>query len=184
MQRRRYEVYTAMSRIEPIIIWWQSITLNTKKSSGQDDTRFFTKVHLLAGKLVLVVVIHSLGGSRANWHHTPNPQSGATQPTQDEDHTSHEQSTRVAFGASPGRAQEPLTITMIGAEDNHLPPLDDPPITGLSRCQQTSKVTRSPLAQIAQLVPQDARTLSNALDALQSHSRWWNKVCKWVEWCA
>jgi hypothetical protein len=35
---------------------------------------FFTEVHLLAGKLVLVVVIHSLEGSHANWHHTPNPQ--------------------------------------------------------------------------------------------------------------
>jgi hypothetical protein len=126
---------------------------------------------LLAGKLVLIVVIHSLGGSRANWHHTPNPQSGAIQPTQDEDHTSHKQSTRLAFGALSGKAQEPLTITMIRARDNHLPPLDDPPITGPSRCQQTPRVTRSPLAQIAKLVSQDARTLSNALEALQSHSR-------------
>jgi hypothetical protein len=40
---------------------------------------------LLAGKLVSVVAIHSLGGSRANRHHTPNPQSGASEPTQDED---------------------------------------------------------------------------------------------------
>jgi hypothetical protein len=40
----------------------------------QGDTRFFTEVHLLAGKLVLIVAIHSLGGSRANWHHKPNPQ--------------------------------------------------------------------------------------------------------------
>ena len=47
--------------------------------------RFFTEVHLLTGKLVLVVAIHPLGGSRANRHHTPNPQSGAAQPTQDED---------------------------------------------------------------------------------------------------
>jgi hypothetical protein len=38
-----------------------------KKSSGQDDTRFFfTEVHLFAGKLVLIVAIHSLGGSCAN----------------------------------------------------------------------------------------------------------------------
>jgi hypothetical protein len=37
------------------------------------------------GKLVPIVVIHSLGGSRANRHDTSNPQSGATQPTQDED---------------------------------------------------------------------------------------------------
>ena len=37
------------------------------------NTMIFTEVHLLAGKLVLVVAIHSLGGSCANWHHTPNP---------------------------------------------------------------------------------------------------------------
>jgi hypothetical protein len=41
---------------------------------GQCDIRFFIEVHLLAGKLVLVVAIHSLGGSHANWHHTLNPQ--------------------------------------------------------------------------------------------------------------
>ena len=46
---------------------------------------FSSEVHLLAGKLVLVVAIHSLRGSRANRHHTPNPQTGAAQPTQDED---------------------------------------------------------------------------------------------------
>ena len=40
---------------------------------------------MLVGKVVPVVAIHSLRGSRANRHHTPNPQSGATQPTQDED---------------------------------------------------------------------------------------------------
>ena len=38
------------------------------------NTMIFTEVHLLAGKLVLVVVIHSLGDSRANWLHMPNPQ--------------------------------------------------------------------------------------------------------------
>jgi hypothetical protein len=68
-----------------------------------DDIRFFIEVHLLASKLVPVVVIHSLGGSRANMHHTPNPQLGAAQPTQDEDHTSHEQSTSVPFGSPPGK---------------------------------------------------------------------------------
>ena len=50
-----------------------------------DDTRFFIKIHLLADKLVPIVVIHSFGGSRANRHHMPNPQSGAAQPTQDGD---------------------------------------------------------------------------------------------------
>ena len=93
--------------------------MNTKKSLGQDDTRFFTNVHLLVGKLVLLMAIHSLGGSCANRHHMPNLQLGATQPTQDENNTSHEQSTRVPFGSLPGKGQEPLTITMIGAGDNH-----------------------------------------------------------------
>ena len=107
-------------------------SINPRTMLTQD---FFTEVHLLAGKLVPVVTIHPLGGSHANRHHTPNPQSAATQPTQDEDHTSHEQSTRVAFGALLGKAQEPHTIIMIGARDNHLPPLDDPLITGPSRCR-------------------------------------------------
>ena len=34
---------------------------------------------------VIIVAIHPLEGSRANRHHTPNPQSGAAQPTQDGD---------------------------------------------------------------------------------------------------
>jgi hypothetical protein len=81
---------------------------------------FSFEVHLLADKLVPVVTIHSLGGSRANRHHTPKPQPGATQPTQDDDHTSHVQSTRVAFcdlprgkHKNPSQAQrpEPTTIT-------------------------------------------------------------------------
>jgi hypothetical protein len=112
----------------------QSITMNTNEIlRDNDDTRFFTKVHLLASKLVPIVAIHSLRGSRANWHHTPNPQSGAAQPTQDEDHTSHEQSTRVPLGSLLGKGQEPLTITTIGARDNHHLPLDDPRCTKPSR---------------------------------------------------
>ena len=64
----------------------QSITMNTNEIlEDNDETRFFTEVHLLAGKLVPVVAIHSLGGSRTNRHHMPNPQPGAAQPTQDED---------------------------------------------------------------------------------------------------
>ena len=60
----------------------QSIIMNTNEIlEDNDDTRFFTEVHLLVGKLVPIVAIHSLGGSRANWHHMSNPQPGATQPT-------------------------------------------------------------------------------------------------------
>ena len=111
------------------------------KSSGQGDTRIFIEVHLLAGKLVLVVAIHSLGGSRANRHDTPNPQSRAAQPTQDEDHISHEQFTRVPFGSLSRKGQEPLTITMIEDGDKHLPSLDDPCCTKPSRWRQSPRVT-------------------------------------------
>ena len=34
---------------------------------NDEHNDFFTEVRLLAGKLVLVVAIHSLGGSRTNW---------------------------------------------------------------------------------------------------------------------
>jgi hypothetical protein len=128
-----------------VILPWQEMINQSQWIPNEflgdnDDTRFFTEVNLLACKLVPIVVIHPLGGSRANRLHMPNPQSGAAQPTQ-EDHTSHLQSTRVAFGASLGKAQEPLTITMIRAGDNHSPPLDDFRCTKLSRWRQPPKVT-------------------------------------------
>ena len=60
--------------------------MNTNEILGDKMTQWFcTKVHLFAGKQVPVAAIYSLGGSRANRHHTPNPQSGAAQPTQDGD---------------------------------------------------------------------------------------------------
>ena len=90
---------------------------------------------------ILVVAIHSLGGPRAYRHHTSNPQSGAAQPTQDEDHTSHGKSTRVPFGSPLGKDQEPLTITMIRAGDNQQPPVDDPCCSKPSRWRQPPRVT-------------------------------------------
>jgi hypothetical protein len=96
---------------------------------------------LLAGKLVPVVVIHSLRGSRTNRHHTPNPQLGVAQATQDENHTSYEQSTRVPFGSPSGKGQEPLTIATIGAGDKNIPLLDDPRCTKPSRWWQPPRET-------------------------------------------
>jgi hypothetical protein len=62
-------------------------SMNTKEyQRDNDDTiNFSSEVHLLAGKLVPIVAIHSLGGSCANRYHMSNPQPGAAQPTQDED---------------------------------------------------------------------------------------------------
>ena len=66
---------------------WQVINHNEYQEyqGDNDDTMdFSSEVHLLGGKPVPIVVIHSLGGSRANRHHTPNPQPGAAQPIQDD----------------------------------------------------------------------------------------------------
>ena len=62
---------------------------------------FYPRFACLLASYVLVVAIHPLEGSCANWHHTPNPQSGAAQPTQDGDPQSYEQSTRDAFHELP-----------------------------------------------------------------------------------
>jgi hypothetical protein len=150
--------------------WWQSI--------------FFSEVHLLAGKLVPVVMIRSLRGSRANRHHTPNPQSGAAQPTQDEDPQAMRNPLELSLALHRGRHKNPLQSQWSEPETITSPrSMIHQSLDRLGVSKHTKR-TRSPLAQIAQLVPQDARTLSNALEALQYHSRWWNQVCKWVKWCA
>jgi hypothetical protein len=56
----------------------------------------------LPASYVPVVAIHPLGDSRANWHHTSNPQSGATQPTQDEDPQATSNPLKMPFVISYG----------------------------------------------------------------------------------
>ena len=68
---------------------------------------FSSEVHLLADKVVPVVMIHSLGGSRANRHHTPNPRSGATQPTQDEDPQAMRNPLELPLALRRGRHKNP-----------------------------------------------------------------------------
>jgi len=56
----------------------QSIIRNPRDN---DDIMIFLQGSLVAGKLVPVVAIHPLGGSRANRHHMNNPLPGGAQPT-------------------------------------------------------------------------------------------------------
>ena len=80
--------------------------MNTKETS--DDTiNFSSEVHLLAGKLVPIVVIHPLGGSRANRHHTPNLQLGAAQQTQDEDPQATQNPLELPLALRRGRPKNP-----------------------------------------------------------------------------
>ena len=86
----------------------QSITMNPNEIlRDNDDIRFFTEVHLLVGKLVPVVAIHSHGGSHANRHHTPNPQPGAAQPTQDEDPQATRNPLELPLALYRGRHKNP-----------------------------------------------------------------------------
>jgi hypothetical protein len=57
---------------------------------------------LLAGKLVPVVAIHPLEGSRANRLHTPNFQSSVAQPTQDRDPQATSNPLELSFMISYG----------------------------------------------------------------------------------
>jgi hypothetical protein len=50
------------------------------ESSVRDDTIFFTEIHLLPGKLLLVVAMHPLDRSRANWLSRVKPSADATHP--------------------------------------------------------------------------------------------------------
>ena len=52
-----------------------------------------------------------------------------------------EQSTRVTFWLSTGEGTRPLTITTIGAGDNHQPPLNDPRCSKPSRWRQPPRET-------------------------------------------
>ena len=149
-----------------------------RRQSRHND--FSSKVHLLVGKLVLVVAIHSLGGSRANWHHTPNPQPGVVQPIQDEDHTSHEQSTRVPFGSPPRKGQEPLTITTIGARDNHQPPLYDHRCSKPSMWWQPPRVTSQTRSETRISSASRCKHWSNALGFSLNLIKMLNQWSRWM----
>ena len=111
--------------------------MNTNEYQGDnDDTiKFSSEVHLLAGKLVPVVVIHSLGGSRANRHHTPNPQPGAAQPTQDGDPQATINPLEFSFMISHEGGTRTPHNPPIEARDKHHPLLNNP------RCSKPSRVS-------------------------------------------
>ena len=82
------------------------------------NTMIFTEVHLLAGKLVLVVAIHSLRGSLANSHQTPNPHLGAAQPTQDKNPQDTRNPLELPLALRWGRHKNPSQSTGGGQEQS------------------------------------------------------------------
>jgi hypothetical protein len=70
--------------------------------------RFLPRFTCLLATYVLVVAIHPLGGSCANRPHTPNPQPGAAQPTQDGDPQATSNSLEMPFVISHGEGSRTL----------------------------------------------------------------------------
>jgi hypothetical protein len=56
------------------------ITYTNKILGNKMTQNFFTEVYLLPGKLLLVVTMHPLDGSRANQLSRVEPSAGATHP--------------------------------------------------------------------------------------------------------
>ena len=139
-------------------------SMNTKEYQGDnDDTRFFTEVHLLAGKLVTIVAIHSLGGSRANRHHTPNPKSGAAQPTQDEDPQATGNPLEYLLALCRGKVKNPSQSPRLEPETStflrSMIPAAPSRLGGGNHQEQQVKST----AKHNHQVPLDVITQSNAL---------------------
>ena len=107
----------------------------TTEKSRHVDTVIFTEVsESRHSPLVLVVAIHQLVGSRANERYKAQPSAGAAQPLTRRDPQATSNPIEMLFATLPqGKLKNPLQITLIGAGDNHLPPLDDP------RCSKPSR---------------------------------------------
>ena len=124
---------------------------------------------MLTGKQVLVVAIHSLGGSRANWHHTPNPQPGASKSTQYEDSQATSNPLVMPFVISHGVGSKPLTIHRSEPENKHHSLLNDPAAPSHLGVGKTPRVTKETAEKHDHQVPLDELTQINVLGCSQSH---------------
>ena len=84
----------------------------------------------------------------------------------------HEQSTRVTFRCSSGEGTV-LTITTIGAGDNHQPPLNDPRCSKPSRWRQPSRVTSESRSETRTPSVSRCKHSSNALGFTPNLTRCW-----------
>jgi hypothetical protein len=154
--------YTAVYRREEPIN--QSHTRNPRK---ENDTRIYPDVHLLPGKLLPVVAIHPLVGSRVNRLSRVEPLAGVAQP-----HTRWGSSKPRAPLEYPicelswRRIKNPLqhlvrAPTISNCELNHL---------RCSKPSTASGVTRNP-QQLEDQVPLECNSQVMHLNLTQSHSR-------------
>jgi hypothetical protein len=95
----------------------------TKKMCTRLTRRFFTEVHLVATKLVPVVVMYPLNGSRANWLSRVKPSAGAAHPLLRWGSSKPRALLELLFAIPTGRAQCP-SQSFFGASHNLLASFD------------------------------------------------------------
>jgi hypothetical protein len=125
---------------------------------------FSSEVYLLAGKLVPIVAIHSLRGSCANRHHTPNLQPGATQLTQYGDPQATSNPLELPFMISHEEGTRTPHNPLIGIRDKYHPSLNNHRCSKSSRCRQTPRVTSEIHSKTQSPSAFRCNHLSNALE--------------------
>jgi hypothetical protein len=133
-----------------VSIWNTNETIETQDLS--------LRFSCLPAMYILIVAMHSLGGSCTNRHYTPSPPLGRRKNQHKRGSTSHEQSTRVVFrDLSRGIGTKTSHKSPIGVGDKHHPPLNDHRCSKPSRWRQPPKSNNRIHSQYDH-VPLDAPT--------------------------
>jgi hypothetical protein len=120
----------------------------------------------LLSSYVLAIAIHPPGGSRVNRHHTPNPQSGAAQPTQDRDSQATSNPLEYLLALHRGKVKNPSQSSRLEPETSTF--LRSTILTALSHLggdNHQEKQAKS-TAKHNHQVPLDAITQAMHLDSL------------------
>jgi hypothetical protein len=189
-KREVCDLYTATSRNKPN---HNNMKTNhwdkSKKSITKVTHNFSLEVHVLAGTLHPCCVDHHFMVRRLIGNPKASSPRAPQEPTASEVTRWHEQFTRVAFGAAPGKAQHPSQITGRWPRTSTTlvttPPLSPSRLGGGNHQElQESRSQCSPKCQL------DANSQANALEITQTHfdlsikqERWVRESMLSLRWC-
>ena len=150
----------------------QWVNTNEYQGDNQDTMIFPSRFTCLLASLSLLwrfthLEVHTLIGiTRQTLNRVP--------------HNQHKMRITQPFGAPPRKGQEPLTITMIRAEYNHQPPLNDPRCSKPSRWQQPPRVTSESHSETRTPSASRCKHSSNALGFTPNLTKMLNLWWTWV----
>jgi hypothetical protein len=143
-------------------IWWPITGRNS--IIHKINTRFFSRAsracrHANPRCVDLHLVVRQLIGNPK-----PNSPRAPQEPTASEVTRWHEQFTRVAFGAPPGKAQHPSQKSWEVAKNKHHSCHNSSTASKPSRWRQSPKITRIPQPKITQVSLRCKLTITMHLD--------------------